>query len=55
MLILIFSTVARLGVSGLALWFLQDLEQNSTLNTRQEKWIDIVQFLLGASIGAFVC
>jgi methyl-accepting chemotaxis protein len=49
-LILIFSTVAWLAISGLALWFLNDLEQNIALNAAQAKWIDIIQFMLGASV-----
>ncbi|SUW63327.1 Ribose and galactose chemoreceptor protein [Buttiauxella agrestis] len=53
-LILIFSTVAWLAISGLALWFLNDLEQNIALNAAQAKWIDIIQFLLGASVVASV-
>ncbi|MCS3601431.1 methyl-accepting chemotaxis protein [Buttiauxella sp. BIGb0471] len=51
-LILIFSTVAWLAISVLALWFLNDLEQNIALNAAQAKWIDIIQFLLGASVVA---
>lgn len=53
-LILIFSSVAWLGVSGLALWFLHDLQQNLVLNAQQEKWIGIVRFLLGASVLASI-
>ncbi len=53
-LILIFSSVAWLGVSGLALWFLHDLQQNLVLNTQQQKWIGIVRFLLGASVLASI-
>lgn len=53
-LILIFSSVAWLGVSGIALWFLHDLQQNLVLNTQQEKWIGIVRFLLGASVLASI-
>ena len=53
-LILIFSSVAWLGVSGIALWFLHDLQQNLVLNAQQEKWIGIVRFLLGASVLASI-
>lgn len=53
-LILIFSSVAWLGVSGLALWFLHDLQQNLVLTAQQEKWIGIVRFLLGASVLASI-
>lgn len=53
-LILIFSSVAWLGVSGLALWFLHDLQQNLVLNAQQEKWNGIVRFLLGASVLASI-
>lgn len=53
-LILIFSSVAWLGVSGIALWFLHDLQQNLVLNVQQEKWIGIVRFLLGASVLASI-
>lgn len=53
-LILVFSTVAWLAISGLALWFLNDLEQNLALNAGQKRWIDIIQFLLGSSIVASI-
>lgn len=53
-LILIFSSVAWLGVSGLALWFLHDLQQSLVLNVQQEKWIGVVRFLLGASVLASI-
>lgn len=53
-LILVFSTVAWLAISGLALWFLNDLEQNLALNAEQKRWIDIIQFLLGSSVVASI-
>ena len=47
-LILVFSMLAWFCVSGFALWFLHDLEQQITLNTVQAKWAGKVQFLPGA-------
>ena len=46
-LILVFSMLAWFCVSGFALWFLHDLEQQIPLNTEQAKWVDRAQLLLG--------
>ncbi|MGB7801212.1 methyl-accepting chemotaxis protein [Buttiauxella sp.] len=53
-LILVLSTLAWFGVSGLALWTLHEIEQQTTLNAQQAKWVDIVQLLLGASVVASI-
>ncbi|OAT18952.1 methyl-accepting chemotaxis protein I [Buttiauxella noackiae ATCC 51607] len=53
-LILIFSSIAWLAVSGFALWFLHDLQQSLVLNAQQEKWVGIIRFLLVASVLASI-
>lgn len=53
-IILCFSTLAWIGVSGLTLWFLNNLEESLTLTGAQKSWIDGAQTLLVISVFASV-
>ena len=53
-LILCFSTLAWIGVSGLTLWYLNNLEESLTLTAEQKNWIDVAQALLVFSVFASV-
>ena len=53
-LILILSTLAWLGVSGVTLGFLYHLEQSVALTEQQKHWVDIAQTLLVVSAFASI-
>ena len=53
-IILIFSTLAWIGVSGGTLWFLYNIENSLALSAEQKKWVDWAQMLLIFSVFASI-
>lgn len=53
-LILIFSTIAWVGIAGLTLWCLHNIEGSLALSDAQKGWINTAQYLLTASVLASV-